>query len=229
MTEGFGEYKNVAVNLLKKTTDILDEFKINNFLISGTLLGYVRHNDFIPWDDDIDLLVDETLFDKLDSISEKYPEINLFKGDKYDSIKVCYSDGMEIEESDLSISWKQKAIKGDRYCWPFIDLFVYEIGPGIHSCSKYTEVEINNKKTTYFNPFDGNKNCANNFRFFGEEEISFFHNEWEINQFFPLNKVEFLGIKVNVPKNPKYFLELNYGDYMKEVKSNISHRKEIIN
>lgn len=29
MNEGFGQYKNVAIDLLKKTIDILNEFDIN--------------------------------------------------------------------------------------------------------------------------------------------------------------------------------------------------------
>ena len=229
--EGFGQYKNVAIELLKKTISILNEFDINHCLISGTLLGYVRHDDFIPWDDDIDLLVDETLIDKLDLISEKYPEINLFKGTKYDSTKICFSDGMEIPENENVIEWRKKAIKDDKYSWPFIDLFTYEVGAGIHSCGEFVDVLIDNEKQTkLFKPFGGHPDCSNNFRFFGKEKISFFHNEWEINQFFPLKKVEFLGIEVKVPKNPKYFLELNYGDdYMKENKSTISHKTETIN
>jgi phosphorylcholine metabolism protein LicD len=228
--EGFGQYKNVAIDLLKKTIDILEEFDINYFLISGTLLGYVRHNDFIPWDDDIDLLVDETLIDKLDLISEKYPEINLFKGTKYDSTKICFSDGMEIPENENVIGWRKKAVKGDKYCWPFIDLFVYEKGQGIHSCGEHVDVTIDNQETKFFKPFGGHSECKNNFRFFGKDKISFFHNEWEINQFFPLNKVEFLGLDVNVPNNPKYFLELNYrNEYMIELKSTISHKSETIN
>lgn len=230
MEEGFGQYKDVALDLLRKTISILEEFDIEYMLISGTLLGYVRHNDFIPWDDDIDLLVDETLYDKLELISEKYPEVNLFKGDKYNSTKICFSGGMEIPENESVIKWKEKAIKDNKYCWPFIDLFIYELGPGIHSCSDYVDVTVNNKQTKYFNPFDGNKDCANNFRFFGKDKISFFHNEWDLNQFLPLNKIDFLGIRVNVPKNPIYFLKLNYGDnYMEEVKSNISHKNETIN
>ena len=228
--EGFGQYKNVAIDLLNKTISILNEFDINYSLISGTLLGYVRHNDFIPWDDDIDLLVDETLFEKLEMISDKYPEINLFKGSKYDSTKICFSDGMEIPENESVIKWKESAIKGNKYCWPFIDLFVYELGPGIHSCGEHIDVTINNQTTKFFKVFGGHPECKNNFRFFGKDEISFFHNEWDLDHFFPLVKAEFLGIEVNVPKNPSYFLELNYGpEYIKEVRSNISHKTETIN
>ena len=64
----------------------------------------------------------------------------------------------------------------------------------------------------------------------GKEKISFFHNEWNLTEFFPLNKVNFLGLEVNIPNNPKYFLKLNYGnDYMIEVESKISHKTETIN
>ena len=228
--EGFGQYKNVAIELLKKTISILNEFDINHCLISGTLLGYVRHDDFIPWDDDIDLLVDETLRDKLEIISEKYPDINLFNGTKYDSIKICFSDGMEIPENENVIEWRKKAIKGDKYCWPFIDLFTYEVGAGIHSCGEFVDVIIEGQETKFFKAFGGAKKCKNNFRFFGKDKVSFFHNDWNCDQFFPLVKSKFLGLDVNIPKNPDYFLKLNYGgEYMKEIRYEISHRTETIN
>lgn len=85
---GFGEYKSQAIKLLKTTIDILNEFEINHFLISGTLLGYVRHNDFIPWDDDIDILVDESIIKKKEIIAQKYGNINLFFANKFDSVKI---------------------------------------------------------------------------------------------------------------------------------------------
>ena len=83
---GFGEYKTKAIQLLKTTIDILNEFDINHFLISGTLLGYVRHNDFIPWDDDIDIIVDQSILVKLPLIFKKYQHKFVFPTASYYAI-----------------------------------------------------------------------------------------------------------------------------------------------
>lgn len=228
--EGFGEHKQEAISLLKKVISILNNENINHFLISGTLLGYVRHSDFIPWDDDIDLLVDESIYDKIYRISEKNDDINIFykKEQKYDSIKICFSNGFEIEENDSVRNWKENCItKDDKYCWPFIDLFVYETGPGIHNCSEEPkEKKIGGNNLKFYNPFNGP--CRNSFRLFSENEISFFHNEWNINEFFPPKNVNLLGVDCNIPRNPDYFLSNNYGkDYMTNiVLPNIIHKTE---
>lgn len=218
-TNGFGEHKQEAINLLHKTIDILEEFNINYFLISGTLLGYVRHNDFIPWDDDIDLIVDESILDKFDDILKKHNNINLFFKHKYDSVKICFSDGIEIPENENVIQWKNSSIGGNKkYCWPFVDLFIYESGLALHSCGEYEYFTIDNKKELLLSSFKGK--CNRCFRFIREDQIVFFHNDWKFNEFFPPQKVSFLGKAVNIPKNPEYFLNINYDeDYMTTIKS----------
>jgi len=123
---GFGEHKKIAIKLLEETTAILKDFEINHCLISGTLLGHIRHNDFIPWDDDIDLLVDDSIYEKIHDISKKYNNINVFCKDKKENIIICHSNGNEILENSRVKYWKEYALKEKKYCWPFIDLFTYE-------------------------------------------------------------------------------------------------------
>ena len=52
---GFDQHKQRAIDLLSRLVGALDKHGVPYFLISGTLLGLIRHQDFIPWDDDIEI------------------------------------------------------------------------------------------------------------------------------------------------------------------------------
>lgn len=51
------EIKSVELELLKKFRDVCQSNGFNYSLMGGTLLGAVRHGGFIPWDDDIDVIM----------------------------------------------------------------------------------------------------------------------------------------------------------------------------
>lgn len=58
------EYKRTIVNLLKRTHEICEANGIRYTVGFGTALGTVRHKGFIPWDDDIDICMPRTEFDR---------------------------------------------------------------------------------------------------------------------------------------------------------------------
>ena len=124
---GFSDCKDIAIELLSNTINILNEYDIQHFLISGTLLGHIRNKDFIEWDDDIDLIVDESILYKINDIFLKYNiQYSFFVYDYL--IKICFNNGyQEIEINNTVKNIKKFSLnKNDKYNFPFIDLFIYK-------------------------------------------------------------------------------------------------------
>ena len=66
------EIKQVELQILIEFRRICDAFGLRYYLSGGTLLGAIRHKGFIPWDDDIDLAMPRSDFNKLIEFSRSY-------------------------------------------------------------------------------------------------------------------------------------------------------------
>ena len=53
------------LELLVKVKDFMDENGITFYLFGGSCIGALRHRGFIPWDDDIDIILDRENYEKL--------------------------------------------------------------------------------------------------------------------------------------------------------------------
>ena len=58
------DIQSVSLNILKDVHAFCESHDINYSLAYGTLLGAIRHKGFIPWDDDVDILIPRPDFER---------------------------------------------------------------------------------------------------------------------------------------------------------------------
>ena len=67
------EYKDRLFDMLVKFDEFCNKYKLDYSLCGGTLLGAIRHKGFIPWDDDIDVVMPRPDYEKFKRLVKKYP------------------------------------------------------------------------------------------------------------------------------------------------------------
>lgn len=134
------ELKQIELSLLIRFREVCEQNGFNYSLMGGTLLGAVRHKGFIPWDDDIDIIMprpDYERFAKYCAENETPFRHISYKTDKeygYLFAKICDLDTVLIEKygnnkTDMGV---------------YMDIFIYD-GMG----DSYDEAKKNFEKSRF--------------------------------------------------------------------------------
>lgn len=88
------EIKVIELDILKMFHNFCEANNIRYFIAYGTLLGAIRYKGFIPWDDDVDVLVPREDYDRLITLFQDNDQYCLFAFEKnrkyrYPFAKLC--------------------------------------------------------------------------------------------------------------------------------------------
>lgn len=186
------QVQSVILRMLKILNEICEKHEIPFWLEYGTMLGAVRHNGFIPWDNEADVGMLRADFEKFKEIAQSELPIDIFFQTKetdpffYPSstyieakLRDKYSNYIEFEKQHPQFKW-HNGIQ--------VDIFVYDL------------VNLNGKNVL-LNSFE--KELTNCRSYILPQELEYFQD------------VNFEDTTFHIPIGYDEYLKRNYNDYMK--------------
>ena len=117
------EIKQIELELLDAVDKFCKEHNIEYFLNYGTLIGAIRHKGFIPWDDDIDLMMSRDNYDRFvkDFTHPRFKVLSFETDEKYYNNFIKVVDTKTVVEDTRNRKTYETGI--------FIDIFPYDALP----------------------------------------------------------------------------------------------------
>ncbi len=118
----------ILLDMMKDIDIVLKKHHIDYFLASGSTLGAIRHQGFIPWDDDLDIGIRDTDYQRFIKAMEDLPEQYTFHCFEKDRRFIVTWPFMKIRKKNTYIKEMNVLLKNK--CTDceglFIDVFLYQ-------------------------------------------------------------------------------------------------------
>ena len=122
--------QEIELDIFKRFKRLCQDYNLRYFAIGGTCIGAIRHNGFIPWDDDIDVAMPLEDYIKLKEIAMReleYP-YSLYTTEKN---RHWYAGSMKMQNENTTFIEKDCFKYEDRHTGAWIDIMpVYGLPQG---------------------------------------------------------------------------------------------------
>lgn len=226
------------LQILLEIDRICIKHNIRYYLAYGTTIGAIRHNGFIPWDDDADIHMFKEDYEKFKKVCKtELDKKYFFQDEESDKGYKSYLPKIRMNNTAFVEGW---AKDWDMHHGIYVDIFILDKCPKnkniqdlnikIRKNTEFTRRGIYNKENTKgfvknaIRPIVKNnivlnlwKSCVYNICKKDENlciDINDFGNIFPAKVFGNPRRVEFEGHMLNVPEKAEEYLTYYYGDYM---------------
>ncbi len=238
------------LEMAKIITEILDKNNIPYMITYGTLLGAVRHQGFIPWDDDFDLFLFDDSYEKAIKILDKELPKDMFL-EYYHSEPKYFHQWAHVKDLNSEVICEEfpqdniythKGISIDLY--KAVKMKFCEVNNFLEEENKkYLErrkainlltdeeyekrIKKINEKLNKTEDFENENDDENRLVYCAVTSGMKHINEEDI---FPLKKYKFENLEFYGPSNANKILKYTFGDYMKlpPIENRKSHYSSVI-
>ena len=96
------EIQEKELNMLLYFKEFCNKHNLRFYLCGGGLIGAIRHNGFIPWDDDLDLFMPRPDYEKLAKLWPKYADTERFTYCRTDRDHIYHDAGASIRDNNTT-------------------------------------------------------------------------------------------------------------------------------